>query len=118
MKGMENAFPKEMLREMAEVIRKADGVKITSRKLCEKFKIDERGLTGWMRTRAAVLEASYLTGVPICADSQGYWLTQNDEQHARYMKHLKGRIQGTLDRIDRLTQIWNDWPDKPQKELF
>lgn len=101
----------EFLLNIIETIVERDGGYVTSSEISDLFMIDET-TTGWPVTRACIKEAmrriSVPKGIPIGANSRGYFLIKDKDALVKYTGNLQGRINGIRERIELVNRAWNN----------
>lgn len=85
------------------------GRRVTSDEIRQAFGVRET-TTGNIATRRLVKnsmeDAAIPMGVPIGADTQGYYVITSHEGLEDYLDNLRGRIAGTQKRIDLVKAAW------------
>lgn len=99
----------EILTNIIDLIEDAEGERLTSDEIRDTFKIEET-TTGNYNTRRLVKDAmreiGVKKGIPIGADSTGYFLITKQIQLTKYIANLEGRIKGIRERQDLVLKAW------------
>lgn len=100
------------LRVIAEAIKAADGKPITSGKLSDMLQVD-RSDHGNPTVRRMVRQAIERFGVPIGANSKGYFLIKSRHELDEYNANLDSRMRGILGRKLAVNKAFHAEPVGP-----
>ena len=89
------------------LLHKGKKNRITSSEVADALGIVEN--VTYAKTHALIFDCANTYGLPLAADTKGYYLITCQKEYDDYIKNLNSRISGIEERIRVITQNYAGW---------